>query len=112
MISREEARKAPKENTDHIGIYVETKKFDKATKKSKVVKECLHVFVRKCIPAHQSRNFTYDSYEWMISEDSCPAKIKFALWKKMSKKERLETHLMDCCHDMGGRSFTYEVLPD
>lgn len=112
MYPREEVRKSPKEFTNHTPVWVNYKKWNKATHKKEEVNECLHVFTRKCIPAHQTMNLTSEAYDWMISEESILKHIKKSEWHAMSDIQRLEAHLADLCKSVQGVSFTYEILPD
>ena len=112
MISREEVRKSPRANTYHTAIDVTYNKWNKASHKKEAIKETLHVFTRKCVPAHQSLNISLTAYEWMTSKTSFPSYIRKNTWEAMNIKERLEVHLKEICRDMGGTSFTYEILPN
>lgn len=62
-------------------------------------------------PAYQHINITTDSYNYMVSKE-CPYWEKIKDWMRMSKKARLESHLLKTCEHFRGKSFTYEVLED
>lgn len=112
MVSKVQEKEAPRENTDHFALYVRTKKYNKATKKKEEVTEKLDVFPRKCIPATQTIQISFEAWEHMQSKDSCPLNVRPGTWIKMTKKDRLETHLRNMMLDRGGKSMTYEVLED
>lgn len=112
MYTREQAKSAPKDYTEHNAVWVRYEKWNKVSKKKEEINECLHIFTRKSIPAHQSINLSVEAYEWMTSKESRPFNIKSSIWDKMSKKERLEYHLREYMLSRGGTSFTYDILPD
>lgn len=68
--------------------------------------------VRKSVPAKQSLNITKTAYNDMVSNDNCPHWVKPFMWKNMSKKQRLESHLQRIVNDLKGESFTYHIFED
>lgn len=116
MVSKSELKGASKnklrELTNHTSFMITYIRGDKKTKKPVKVSETLHVFTRNCIPAHQTINISLEAYQYMMSLDSCPNTIRPSYWKGLSQKQRLETHLKDYCKDLGGISYTYQILPD
>lgn len=94
---------------------LQTKHYDKKTKKFFFKKEPLKFKTRKCATAQQVIKMTDDAYNYMISQ-ACPEWfIPFggiSKWKKLSKKERLEAHLERVCQSLKGISYTYAVFGD
>lgn len=74
--------------------------------------ETLVYYTRKCKSATQSINITKESYEYMVSKDSCIPSIKVTRWNAMNKKERLEAHLNEIMLSLGGTSFSYKIFED
>ena len=82
----------------------------RVTDKNGTNPEIITFHTRKCRPATQSINMSKEAYEYMISNDSCPAWIKVGKWSVMSKRERLEAHLQKTVEHLGGTSYTYKVF--
>lgn len=61
--------------------------------------------------AIQRIKLTADAYNAMISDD-CPQSIKKGDWMKMSTKDRLDIHMMMYATDLGGSTFSYNILED
>lgn len=59
----------------------------------------------------QVLNMTKEAYDYMTST-SCPPWSSPFMWKKQSKKQRLEAHLADIMKLFNGISFTYTVFDD
>ena len=117
MIPKSELKGASKnklrELTNHTSLVITYSRGEnKKSKKPTVVSETLHVFTRNCIPAHQTINLSLEAYQYMTSLDSCPITVRPSYWKGLSQKQRLEHHLKDYCQDLGGISYTYQILPD
>lgn len=104
MLSEQECSKNPKESYDYNTLVVE----DPKTKK----RETLHYQTRKCENARQSIQMTKEAYNYMIDKSACPEWEKMFFWTKMSKKQRLESHLKRTMEYFGGISFSYEVFED
>lgn len=64
---------------------------------NKVNKDCI-----------QRVKLTVDAYNNMIT--SVPDELNVRTFEKMSILQRVEYHLWQYCKDLGGKSFTYEVL--
>lgn len=71
--------------------------------------ETITVKTRKCKPAGQSLNLSMDAYEYMTGKEA-PHFVKARVWKRLTKKQRLEAHLKRIVEGLGGVSFTYAVL--
>lgn len=63
-------------------------------------------------PAYLQKNLTEDAYNYFISVDSCPSKLKAKEWKKMKATERLEHNLKKLCEHYNGVSYTYHVYEE
>lgn len=68
-------------------------------------------YTPKTKSAAQSLNISYESYQYMISNE-CPYWSKPRVWNSLSKKERLEAHLQRLTEHLGGISYTYKVFDD
>lgn len=66
---------------------------------------------RKNIPITQSLAITKLSYLDMIS-NNCPHWEKPFIWKNMSKKQRLESHLKRIVSDLKGLNYNYFIFED
>lgn len=55
--------------------------------------------------------FTQDAYDYMTS-DATPEWYNQKDWKRLSKKARLEQHLIRTMQHENGTSFTYSILED
>jgi len=98
-------------NTMHVQANI------KKGKKIIVDKSIINYLTRQCKPAFQTINITQESFEHMISKDSCPEwmlspTFNKGTWKKLNNKQRLEYHLKRTTEALDGVSFSYEVLPD
>lgn len=62
-------------------------------------------------PATQHINLSEYSYKYMVSIE-CPYWAKPKVWKTMSAKERLKSHLQRVCENFNGKSYNYKVLDD
>lgn len=78
----------------------------------KVNKEDFTIHTRKCIPARQSVNITNEAYIHYVDKSECPSFVKTPVWSKMSKRERLESHLNEIAISRGGRILTYCIHED
>ena len=76
--------------------------------------------MRGCKSASQTIRLTQEAYDYMTAKSkkreedlkNCPAFSTPGNWFMKSKRERLEAHLKQICHDLNGKSFTYTVLED
>lgn len=107
MYSQEQAKALEEEKVgtgyDTFSMRVE------GLKKGKKDTETITVKTRKCKPAGQSLNLSMDAYEYMIGEEA-PYFVKPRDWERLTKKQRLETHLKRIAEGLGGVSFTYAIL--
>ena len=107
MYSQEQAKALEEEKVgtgyDAFSMRVE------GLKKGKKDTETITVKTRKCKPAGQSLNLSMDAYEYMIGEEA-PYFVKPRDWGRLTKKQRLETHLKRIAEGLGGVSFTYAIL--
>ena len=107
MYSQEQAKALEEEKVgtgyDAFSMRVE------GLKKDKKDTETITVKTRKCKPAGQSLNLSMDAYEYMIGEEA-PYFVKPRDWGRLTKKQRLETHLKRIAEGLGGVSFTYAIL--
>lgn len=107
MYSQEQAKALEEEKVgtgyDAFSMRVE------GLKKGKKDTETITVKTRKCKPAGQSLNLSMDAYEYMIGEEA-PYFVKPRDWERLTKKQRLETHLKRIAEGLGGVSFTYAIL--
>lgn len=71
--------------------------------------ETITIKTRKCKPAGQSLNLSMDAYDYMTGKEA-PYFVKPRDWERLTKKQRLETHLKRIVEELGGVSFTYAVL--
>ena len=62
---------------------------------------------KRCI---QRIKLTQDAYDNFLT--LCPHWINVRIWKKMNDNQRLEAHLWNYCKDLGGTSYSYQVLGD
>lgn len=80
----------------------------------------LTVRMRDCKPASQMIHLSLEAYNYMTAKSkkreddlkNCPAFSTPGNWFMKSEKERLEAHLKQICHDLGGETFTYSILED
>jgi len=107
MYSQEQA-KALEEEKVGTGYDVFSMRVE-GLKKGKKDTETITVKTRKCKPAGQSLNLSVDAYEYMIGEEA-PYFVKPRDWERLTKKQRLETHLKRIAEGLGGVSFTYAIL--
>lgn len=77
----------------------------------KDVRETISFRTRKCRPVTQVINMTTEAYNYMISAE-CPHWEKLKDWKKMSKKDKLESHLHQTALHLGGVVKHYKVFED
>ena len=107
MYSQEQAKALEKEKEgtgyDTFNMRVE------GLKNGKKDAETITVKTRKCKPAGQSLNLSMDAYNYMIGEEA-PYFVKPRDWERLTKKQRLETHLKRIAEGLGGVSFTYAIL--
>lgn len=61
--------------------------------------------------ALQKIKITKDAYDAMIS-DECPSGVKKGDWFRLNDVGRLEVHLLMYSKDLGGNSFSYDILKD
>ena len=108
MYSQEQAKALEKEKVgtgyDTFSMRVEGKNGD-----GKKDAKTITVKTRKCKPAGQSLNLSMDAYEYMIGKEA-PHFVKPRDWERLTKKQRLETHLKRIVEGLGGVSFTYAIL--
>lgn len=90
------------------------------TEEGKVVKKVIKKRKTKVYKYEQSTcalktKLTRDAFDFMTS-DTYPAWFSKPqdkkAWKKMSKEDRLKTHLLRICQNHGGKNFTYQILDD
>lgn len=77
----------------------------------KNILKAMTFYTPKTKSATQSLNISYESYQYMISNE-CPYWSKPRVWNSLPKKERLEAHLQRICEHFHGISFTYKVMDD
>lgn len=59
----------------------------------------------------QKINIGYDAYLYMTGDD-CPSFIKPVVWKRMTRKQKLEAHFQRTCEYLNGKDFSYIILED
>lgn len=107
MYSQEQAKALEEEKVgtgyDTFSMRVES------LKNGKKDAETITIKTRKCKPAGQSLNLSMDAYDYMTGKEA-PYFVKPRDWERLTKKQRLETHLKRIVEELGGVSFTYAVL--
>jgi hypothetical protein len=81
--------------------------FDSKTKRT----ENYTIHVRKFKPAHQVINMPPEAYEFMTSSN-CPAWEKKKDWMRMSKRNKLLSHLKEIAEALNGTLAGYTVFDD
>lgn len=99
--------------------HFDLKLFDKKTKKE--YNKRYFFRTRKCEPAYQTVNMSYEAYEAMTS-DSRPDKFRPEgmykptelnnAWKALTEQQKLEWHLDYHAKALGGRVLSYHVYGD
>ena len=59
----------------------------------------------------QKMNISYEAYLYMTGSD-CPSFIKPGIWKRMTRRQKLEAHLQRTCEYLNGKDFSYVILED
>lgn len=100
--------------TDVTTTVTDTTKCDHhqmTVKGDKGKKELIHFFTRKKELVPLVLNISNVAYKDFIS-NRCPQHVMFSDWLNKDKKQRLEYHLSQICHDLKGVKFTYQVFED
>lgn len=105
-----EAKQLEKEN-EGSGYDITVVKAD-IPKKQFIKKKTYIIKTPKYRTVTQTINMYEDSFDYMTGVDSCPEGTNLGLWKRMRKKQRLETHLQRLCDSLGGLSYTYKVFDE
>lgn len=69
-----------------------------------------NAFLRGTIPASQEIKWTQAQYLYMVSDKACPDGFPQNLWKKASKRERINIQAEYFTKSVGGTSFVVEIL--
>lgn len=72
----------------------------------------INVRSRKSRPAIQTINMSREAYYYMSGPESCPVGMKPAVWGRMTARQRLEAHLDLTRQQLGGISYTYQILDE
>lgn len=92
---------------NHEHLTVESRHYDKKSKKTIYRNEELHIHTRKGKPAIQSIPITEDGYLGMIED--CPDCLNPKVWKAMDKDARLLWNLEAIAHDLGGKLLDWYI---
>lgn len=74
-------------------------------------REILYIKARKTRNAQQVIKLSDEAYNYMTSNDTPEFYDKF-IWNRLSKNQRLRSHLARISESLGGIHFNYEVLDD
>lgn len=109
LLSEKYCEENPKEsyNKNSLIILERVKQGKKWTKE----KTKINYYTRKAKDAYQAINISDIAYEEFTSTN-CPEWKTIGDWKRMTKTQRLISHLDRICKSLGGTHFEYEVLPD
>lgn len=58
----------------------------------------------------RSIKFSVETYNMMLKEP--PSKMRYEDFIKLTNTQKIEKHLWDYCHDLRGKSFTYQIIDD
>lgn len=59
----------------------------------------------------QKVNISYEAFNYMTGPE-CPSFIKPDVWRRMTRKQKLEAHLQRTCDYLNGKDFSYIILED
>lgn len=59
----------------------------------------------------QKVNISYEAFNYMTGPE-CPSFIKPDVWRRMTRKQKLEAHLQRTCDYLNGKDFSYVILED
>lgn len=99
MYKERECEAFPELYKEEIATFV-----DKRKKSYKSIK------VRSCIPVIQNIKMFKDAYDGMIND--IPSWSNNKEWNRLSKKQRIETHLKRIMQDLHASSFDYHIFED
>lgn len=103
---------------DTFGFKKKTKKKENKEDGNKVIKQGTYdAKILECVPAVKHLNLCRDAYDYMVSSEvphwfTVKSGDRIKTWRRMSEKERLNSHMSHIASSEGAIRFSYNILED